>query len=30
MSLEAKWGSGTPPGIEKILHRNIHELGRKG
>jgi hypothetical protein len=30
ISLEAKRGSGTPPGFEMILHRNIHEFGGPG
>jgi hypothetical protein len=25
--MEAKQGSGTPLGVERILHNNIHELG---
>jgi hypothetical protein len=25
ISMKAKWRSGTPPGLERILHNSLHE-----
>jgi len=28
--LEVKWRSGTPPGLERILHSGLYEPGGQG
>jgi len=30
ISMEAKWRSGTPPGLERILNISLHEPGGQG